>query len=216
MAIDMLRSVGDVTREVVPCDKGESPARVLRASRWFNATQADLWDALTNAVRLSRWFLPVSGDLKLGGRYRFEGNASGAVTACEPPCRLGVTWEWDGQVSWVVVELSAGASGSRLRLEHIEPLPAETPDELGPGAGGVGWDQAFLGLDQHLSGDAGLRPEEVAAWLASSDGRLFVTASSDAWCEASIAAGADPTVARRAAARTTAAYGGEATTSTDR
>ena len=29
----------------------------------------DVWDACTNPERIPRWFLPVSGDLRLGGRY---------------------------------------------------------------------------------------------------------------------------------------------------
>lgn len=39
----------------------------------------DVWDAVTSAERIPRWFLPVSGDLRLGGRFQFEGNAGGEI-----------------------------------------------------------------------------------------------------------------------------------------
>jgi hypothetical protein len=42
--------------------------------------------------------------------------------------------------------------------------------------------------------------------MTSEDGRAFMTISSRAWCEASIAAGADEADARAAAARTTEFY----------
>ena len=47
-----------------------------------------LWDACTNAERIPRWFLPVSGDLRLGGRYQLEGNAGGTIERCDPPRSL--------------------------------------------------------------------------------------------------------------------------------
>ncbi|SCL30235.1 hypothetical protein [Micromonospora inyonensis] len=42
---------------------GEPHAVVLR--RRYAAEIDDVWDAVTSAERLSRWFLPVSGDLRL-------------------------------------------------------------------------------------------------------------------------------------------------------
>ncbi|HEX8344891.1 MAG TPA: polyketide cyclase, partial [Actinoplanes sp.] len=79
--------------------------------------------------------------------------------------------------------------------------------EYGPGAVGVGWDSGLLGLAGHLSSDGtAVNPETAMAWIASPDGRLFMTLSSDAWYEANIAAGADEAAARAAADRTTAAY----------
>ena len=46
-----------------------------------------MWDAVTSAERIPRWFLPISGDLRLGGRYQLEGNAGGEVLECAPPAR---------------------------------------------------------------------------------------------------------------------------------
>lgn len=39
-----------------------------------------MWDACTDPERIPRWFLPISGDLRLNGRYQLEGNAGGAIT----------------------------------------------------------------------------------------------------------------------------------------
>ena len=58
----------------------------------------------------------------------------------------------------------------------------------------------------------GASPVDHAAaevWTASPEGKSFMRQSSDAWGEASIAAGTDPALARAAAARTTAAYTGD-------
>jgi len=165
---------------------------------------------ITNPERIPRWFLPISGDLRLGGRYQLHGNANGQITACEPPRSFAVTWEFGGQVSWVQVrltELSDG--GTRLQLEHIAHVPDEFWKQYGPGAVGVGWDLAIMGLGRHLSTGAANDPQEVAAWSASEEGKDFVARSSEEWGRASIAAGTDETAARDSARRTTAFYRGE-------
>ena len=58
---------------------------VQTVAQTYPAPIDDVWDALTSAERLPRWFLPVSGDLRLGGRYAIEGNASGTVETCDAP-----------------------------------------------------------------------------------------------------------------------------------
>ena len=84
-------------------------ARTLVISRVYDTTLEDLWDACTNAERLPRWFLPVSGELRPGGRYSFAGNASGTIERCEPPQAVDATWEYGGKTSWV--ELRLGRRG---------------------------------------------------------------------------------------------------------
>jgi uncharacterized protein YndB with AHSA1/START domain len=201
--------VGAVSREISSCEKDGKEARVLVATRSYDTTIDDLWDALTNAERIPRWFLPISGDLRLGGRYQLEGNASGEITRCDPPRQLELTWEMQGQVSWVVVRLSAAAKrGTMLRLEHIAHVPDDLWHQFGPGAVGVGWDQSLLGLERHVATRGGTGPEDAMAWLSSSEGRAFIRESSEAWCDASIAAGTDPASARAAAEQTTAFYTG--------
>src|SRR5260221_7058597 len=92
MHIDIDRYLGAVTREVASRDYEGKPARAVILRRRYPTTAVDLWDALTTAERIPRWFLPVSGDLRLGGRYQFEGNAGGGNTARGPPRLLAGTW----------------------------------------------------------------------------------------------------------------------------
>jgi uncharacterized protein YndB with AHSA1/START domain len=211
--MDLGRVIGAVTREVSDREYEGKPAKVVVAKRTYNTTPADLWDALTNAERIPRWFLPVSGDLKLGGRYQLKGNAGGTITTCEPPKALGVTWEYGGQTSWVTVRLTArAAERTELELEHLAHVPAEFWDQYGPGAVGVGWDLALMGLGEHVSSPDGpaVTPETAEAWSASEEGRAFARAASVDWGRAAIAGGMSEAAAQGAVERTTAFYTGGA------
>lgn len=209
MPLDVTRVIGAVTREISSREVNGAPARVLVAVRSYDTDMEDLWDAITNPERIPRWFSPVTGDFRLGGRYQIQGNASGEIVRCEPPRRLGLTWEMMDNVSWVNADLTESAGGTELRLEHIAHVPDDWWDQYGAGATGVGWDSALLGLDQYYAAEASVTPEQGMAWLGSEEGGRFVRASSDAWCEVSIAAGDDPDQARARAERTRQAYTGE-------
>lgn len=207
--MDPVSHIRATSRTVETRDHDGRPARVVVASRAYDTTVDDLWDAITTAERIPRWFLPISGELRLGGRYQLQGNAGGTVTACEPPTHLGLTWEMGGQVSWVIVRLSPeGTARTLLTLEHIAHVPEEMWDQYGPGAVGVGWDSGLLGLDQLYDANPVVTPVTAMTWLATEEGRAFLKGSSDAWCEAAIAAGDDPVAARAAADRTYTAYTG--------
>jgi uncharacterized protein YndB with AHSA1/START domain len=184
-------------------------AQVITLSRTYPADPADVWDALTDPERIGRWFLPVSGDLRLGGTYQLEGNAGGEIRTCEPPRLLEVTWIFGEpagpeDASIVAVRLEPTPDGgTRLELEHTAVTPPEMWDQFGPGAVGVGWDLSFLGLAAHL---AGIDLGDAAAMDADPNVRAAMTASSDAWGQAHVAAGADPTTAAQMVAATTAFY----------
>lgn len=77
-----------------------------------------------------------------------------------------------------------------------------------PRCGRVGWDSGLIGLYLHLTTRQAVDPARVAEWSASEEGHRFLTASSDAWYEASVAFGTEPAEARAAAGRTTAFYTG--------
>ncbi len=210
MNIDPAATLGAVIREVASREHLGKPARVVTATRNYDTTIDDLWDALTGAERIPRWFLPISGDLKLGGRYQFAGNAGGEITRCEPPRLLSVTWEYGGGVSWLTVTLADDASGgTRLELEHTAHVDDNLWDRFGPGAVGVGWDLALMGLGRHVASGATVDRDAAMAWSASEEGKSFMRASSEAWGKASIAAGTDEAAARAAAGRTSAFYCGE-------
>jgi len=206
MKIDIVRAIGAVGRQVVSRQRDGRPARAVVLSRTYDTTIDDVWDALTNRERIPRWFLPISGELRVGGRYELKGNASGEITRCEPPRQLAVTWEYGGNVSWVNVALAEEpGGGTRLELEHVMHVDAHWA-EFGAGATGVGWDLAIVGLAEHLSTGATIDRKAADAWSASAQGKAFMRLSSDEWCRASIAGGADEANAKAAGARTSAAY----------
>lgn len=192
----------DVTRAVRQGLHGGHHVHVVVASCLYKTSVPDLWDALTSAERLPRWFLPVEGDLRVGGRYQLQGNAGGEIVECEPHRRFSLTWVFDGNITWLHVQVADEPDGqARLELEHLTPVGSDHWDQYGPGAVGVGWDTTLRGLELHLSGQ---KPD--AAWMASDEGKAFVRASSQDWGRAHEASGCAPGVAHAAAARTAAAY----------
>lgn len=207
--IDLAMHLGATVRSVQVLEREGKPARGVTLERVYDTNAADLWDAVTNPERLPRWFAPVSGDLKLGGRYQVEGNASGTITACVEPSTLDLTWEFGGGVSWVEVRIASEApEQARLTLSHVALLDEEHWPTYGPGAAGLGWDLAFLGLALHFSGRMGDR-SEGEAFMTSPDGKRFMRGCAEAWGRAAIEAGEAPEQAEAAAQRTAAFYTGE-------
>lgn len=209
MHIDVVITLGLVKREVRFETRDGKAVAVVAASRRYETSVEDLWDALTSAERIPRWFLPISGDLRLGGRYQIQGNAGGTITGCEPPRKLAVTWEFSGKVTWVDVTLAAEGGGARLTLEHAAPSPDDHWDKYGAGATGVGWDGAIMGLDRYLASGKDNDPQAAMAWMTSENGKSFYRASSEEWRKAAIAGGEGEADANARAARTTSAYTGE-------
>ena len=208
--IDVVQQINAVRRQVGKRVLETGEARTLVVSQSYPATVEDVWDACTNPERIPRWFLPISGELKLGGHYQLEGNAGGVIERCDPPKGFAATWEYGGEMSWIEVRLTAdGGERTRFELEHIALVDDERWAEFGPGAAGVGWDLGLIGLTLHLEGGAAsVDPKQVEAWSASDEGKQFITLSSEQWGEANVAAGFGEEEAALAAGRTTAFYTG--------
>lgn len=209
MDIDVTQYLGAVERAVETREMDGRPAHVIIVRRTYDTTVDDLWNAITDPGRIPRWFLPVSGDLRPGGSYRLEGNASGRILACEPPRRLDLTWEFDGKVSWVAVQLDeVEEARTRLVLEHAAH-PDEHWEQFGAGAGGIGWDLALIGLTEHLRTGAAVDPAVAMAWMQSAAGLEYMRGSGEEWARASLASGMDQAEVNAAAKRTLAFYTGE-------
>jgi uncharacterized protein YndB with AHSA1/START domain len=178
--IDIVSQLNAIYRRVAllpPSDgSGERVSVLLRRS--YDAQIDDVWDAITQPDRITRWFMPISGDLRIGGTFQLEGNAGGEILACEPPRLLKVTF--GGPTSLVEVRLTTQEeSATMLELEHTVPIEMA---QSGAGAlyVGPGWDGALMGLDLFLRGEAVGDPVAAAN---SSEAREFSKQSAHAWAE---------------------------------
>jgi uncharacterized protein YndB with AHSA1/START domain len=176
--IDITRQLNAIHRTVKllpPADSfGERVSVLLQ--RGYDTPMSDVWDAVTRPDRIQRWFLPISGELRVGGNFQFEGNAGGEILTCEPPRLLRVTF--GGPTSFVEVRLTAqGDSNTTLELEHTVPIEMA---QSGAGAlfVGPGWDGALLGLDRFLRGEAIGDPVAAANSL---EAQAFSQQSVHAW-----------------------------------
>lgn len=211
MPFDISAHMKATTRVVRNVERDGQPAKDLIASRVYDTDIADLWHAVTDAGRIRRWFGVVTGELRLGGRFQIEGNASGTITACEDRRHYAGTWEFAGHVSWIEVYLEPVGEGTRLEIHHIAPHPNPHWDKFGAGAGGVGWELGLLGLAEHLKRPADdVRAEGLDGWETSAEAKELVRGASAAWGRASIEGGDEPGQAMRAAEATRRFYSGEA------
>ncbi len=94
---------------------------VVRMEDRFDTDIDDVWPALTDPRRLTRWIGHVEGDLRLGGEFRATFFASGwegtgRLEACEPPRRLLLlTKETDGGDE-LAIEVTLSVDGDRTVL----------------------------------------------------------------------------------------------------
>lgn len=181
-------------------DRGE--VRTVTISRVYDASVDEVWDACTKPERIARWFLPVTADPRVGGRYQLEGNAGGTINECRPPARFSATWEFADEVSWIELNL-VGLADNRTSFELAHTVPADEKwTDFGPGAVGPGWDLALVGFAAYLAApDSGHDlPPELSD---PRDRHDAIRLSSSLWHEANISAGANPEQAQKAADRTT-------------
>ncbi|MEQ4208545.1 SRPBCC family protein [Actinopolymorpha sp. B17G11] len=193
--MDIGDEINAIQRETGQGRIKEQDVRTITLRRSYDAPIEDVWDAITDPKRVNRWFLPVTGDFRLGGTYQIENNAGGEIVACEPPERLKVTWVLgepsEADLSEVEVRLSPGTDGQTLfELCHTAVVDPGFWSMYGPGAVGVGWDLTLLGLGLHLGGGE-IDKAEREAFEQSPEARDFMTRSSRAWGAAYEASGAD-------------------------
>ena len=159
MIIDIAKQIGAISREVSRQHTASGETVAVTLHRRYDADQADVWQAITDPDRVRRWFLPLTGDLREGGHFQLEGNASGDIMTCQPPRHLMVTF--GGESSIVDVQLSGEGQQTLLKLTHSVPI-----ELAGSGAGalyvGPGWDGALLGLALHFAGEVIADPVAAA------------------------------------------------------
>nr|WP_231747442.1 SRPBCC domain-containing protein [Auraticoccus cholistanensis] len=132
----------------------------------MDAPVEQVWSALTTPDKIDRFFLPVGGDLREGGSYAFEGQASGRILVCRAPDLLRVEWlppDRD-EVDQVELRLSAdGPDATWLELEHASVADVFTTDLSGDKfSPAIGWESPLHYLVEYLRGALPDRPS--AEW----------------------------------------------------
>jgi uncharacterized protein YndB with AHSA1/START domain len=203
---DIMDTLIGITRTVKTTTLNHREATSVVLQQEVSSPAHEVWAACTEAERIQQWFLPVSGDLSIGGRYALEGNASGEVLDCNPGRSFRVSWVMgagpDSELVFTVTPTNT--DHALVELNHTATVDPDMMGTYGPGAVGVGWDVTLLGLYQYLRGI----PTGPSNQLPPQVMHPFMAASSDAWANAAIANGADADGARAAAVRTTAFYTG--------
>lgn len=130
-------------------------ARVAVFRRAYDTTVDDLWDACTNPDRLARWYVPVTGDLRLGGRFEQLNMGSGVILACEPPNHLRVSL--GGGADEIELHLAAGDRPRSATLELSHATTLDSHEIAGRRYDAIfcmggGYYPRLLALDLHLRG----------------------------------------------------------------
>jgi uncharacterized protein YndB with AHSA1/START domain len=129
-------------------------ARVAVFKRTYDAPIEDVWDACTNPDRLRRWYVPITGDLRIGGTFQQSPMGSGVITHCDAPHELRLSL--GGGADEIELRLApAGHGQTALELQH-----ATTIDQHQIGGEvfdaifcmGGGYYPRLLALHRHLQG----------------------------------------------------------------
>ena len=145
---------------------------VVRLEDTYDTDIDDLWAALTEPERISRWYAEVEGDLRVGGEFRLHVEAdgwdgTGRIDRCDPPRRLVVTTR-ESEESWrkgrgappfdEVIEATLTAAGAQTVLVlEVRGMPLDTIAFYG-----AGWQIHLENLAAHLAG--GERGDGEARW----------------------------------------------------
>ncbi len=130
-------------------------ARVAVFTRSYETTIEDLWDACTNPERLQRWYVPVTGDFRVGGSFAQVNMGSGTILACDAPHLLKLSL--GGGVDEIELRLSPGAEDGTTTLELQHATTLDSHDIGGRTFDAVfcmggGYYPRLLALDLHLRG----------------------------------------------------------------
>lgn len=133
---------------------GSRERPVVTLARRYAAPPRDVWDALTDPVRLTRWLGAVERDALDPDRVTVrvadapDSPAEARVRSCVPPETLLLDWEWDTEEpSVVAVTLRADGEGTFLTLEHRLGEPDHAADY------GGGWEQHLGALVALFGGE---------------------------------------------------------------
>jgi uncharacterized protein YndB with AHSA1/START domain len=131
----------------------------VRMEDTFDTDAEDLWDAVTDPLRLARWIADVEGDLRLGGvvqaRFTSGWQGPGRIEACDPPHHLVARMD-PGTPDETVIEATITPEGSSSRLV-VEERGIPLSEIAGHGAG---WQAHIEDLGSYIEND---RPSQWAS-----------------------------------------------------
>lgn len=188
--------------------EGSDRVRVVLTLRTnISRAPARLWPLLTRAPELARWFGPVGGELREGGRFEAPGGVTGRILQVQEPHRVRLSWEQEGLEGPLLLRLDPEDDGTtQLTLRRTVLLDAAELDRTGPGALALDWEIVLLALAAHTDGwhATCLEPVPVPTpqWQRSPQGRSMVRAWAVRWAAEAIAAGVDEDTARRGESET--------------
>ena len=117
----------------------------------------DLWSAVSDPARLSRWLVSIDGDPTNGktfhGDFTSGWEGSMRVETCEAPHRI-VVRSTDGETE-TVIEANLSEEGAKTRL-IVEERGLPVPEYV---AHGAGWQAHFEDLRAYLAG------HELSSWI---------------------------------------------------
>jgi uncharacterized protein YndB with AHSA1/START domain len=131
--------------------RAENGKGTVRMEDVYDTDIADLWSAVTEPARLSRWIAEVTGDLRPGGRFQARFTSSwegpGRVDVCETHRRILATMGV-GSDEETVIEATFFEEDGKTRLVIEERgLPL---DEVA--VHGAGWQAHVEDLATYLDG----------------------------------------------------------------
>jgi uncharacterized protein YndB with AHSA1/START domain len=138
---------------------GEAHSAIMR--RVYSAPIDEVWSAITDPERINRFFLPVSGDLREGGRFSIEMNADGEILKCDAPHLLRLTWSFQDAVpDEVEIRLTEVEGGTQLELEHasVRDVFVSSDPKTGDYGVGAGWEPPLKYLAKYLAGELPNKP----------------------------------------------------------
>lgn len=147
---------------------GDAHSAIMR--RVYAAPIDEVWSAITDPERINRFFLPVTGDLREGGRFSIEMNADGEILTCDAPHLLRLTWSFQGAVpDEVEIRLTEVEGGTQLELEHASVREVFVSSDYRTGDWGVGsgWEPPLKYLGMYLAGELPNKPS--LEWYVPSD-----------------------------------------------
>lgn len=209
--VDAVRRALEIDEQIPADATGPDGTRRVRAvltlTTNIDCAPARLWPLLTVPRELERWFGPISGELREGGRFEAPGGARGSILQVQEPHRLSLTWGQGEQEHPLLLRLDPEDDGTtQLVLRRTIELEAEEFERTGPGALALDWEIVLLALAAHTDGwHATCQvpvPAPTTRWRHGPQGAQHARAWAVRWAAEAIAAGVEESVARQGESET--------------